>query len=205
MEVKAIEVTLNRAHKLVGRIKDQISAVTAEIRTLCEPIRITEMNCEIFISENDVELKEKLRQFAELSGDLKNIKSIIGKKNSEVGIDDLLTEKAGLHAELQMYEVMKNCIVRGLASGFTSIQGGQNAVLRQKEDLLTKGQGYGTVTNVMVSPILTDGEFNKDIVDAKIASLKKRGYELDDKLSNLNATRINLELTEYTYSVLYSK
>lgn len=197
-----IEVTLNRAHKLSSRIVDMIAIKLTEIRQAAMPIHITEVNMNDSIKLKDAELDNLVGQYYNLMTDLRNLKIAIGEANSKVGVDTILTNKTMLNNEMTLY----TSILSGLGrTEFEYTPDEAQRIVKERSDAINnKGQGYGVVPNILIRPISKESKYSKENIENLIQGCKREQYKADDQLSNLNASKIHVEISDYAYSMLYS-
>lgn len=202
--MKEVTVTLNRAHKLVGRMNLALSELLQEARGASAPMTISEHNCDRQIESKNKNLKEITVNYLTLQDDIRRAREEIGKVNQIVGINNILSKKAEIVSVIGLWNVIKQNILSGMSSGYNDILSAQEKVRDHVTSLREKASGFGSPLSIKVPSVEVGGEFDPVKIKNMIDSLNRQLYEADDQLSNLNATKIPLLLTDYTYSLLYS-
>lgn len=176
--------TLNRAHKLVERVRQMLNDETARARTAFLPVTLHGYAGEGQVAalvEQGVVGEAALTRHAVLNDALYRLRAAIGRANVEAGVHDLLAEQDALNRRLQALRSLLDC------RPMTAIEPCALA------DYLAMGKSEGAMRASMVT-VATMPAQALATIRAEAAALEKTLYALSDRIAERNLTRITVSI-----------
>lgn len=186
-----VTISLNRAHKISGRITDYLRVVERNIRSAITPVSVSAKNYQIPFTPSNGILEGEMGLHNNLLVDKMMLRKAIGLANSKNGIDDLLTEKSLINVKLSMLQ--RTVIEIGEETSEFSQAAAQIQALIDG--------ATSQVDIIRISLLASQIENAKDVknaIQAEIVTLEHRQFQIDDLISEKNRDTITVELTDYT-------
>jgi len=194
-----VELTLNRCHKVVERLKSKRNDLRESVARLVEPVSITLMKgmnkTTLQQYRTAARLETELNLVTSLSGTIADIKFRVSDMNTKLGINELL-------ADLEAHTFMQQT----LANAVSPKKEKQSRYDYSRGSKVTEAAplGIDDALSILVELDDSTAEVKLSRVDPLVVTRlesnlekhKASSFSLQDKLSDLNKNRITLEIPD---------